>query len=114
MQSFYTQDINSLIMGEVIKLFSDNQGVCYQSVLSTLFTKIPKIFFFVLAKKCIESSGVIFEPLTNTIKSSLFSLFYIKKKYSLKITDPESHMIAYIKEQEFPIFPIYTSVIERV
>ena len=83
MQSIYAQDTNSLIMGEVIKLFSSSERVCYQSILSTLFTKIPKIFFFVLAKKCIESSTVIFEPLINAIKSTLFTLFPQHRQQSL-------------------------------
>lgn len=106
------QSIDSIIMNEVIKTFS-GENVCLgdiKGMFYAVFSKLPKILLFIAAKKCIEGSATLFEPLTTFMKSTLVSLLYRKRIFSktdISSADFHSGRIASEKipkiESPFPI-----------
>ena len=109
----YTQSVDTIIMGEVVKTFSDSD-MCIASInglLRAIFSKLPKILLFIVAKKCIESSSSLFEPFINSIKNTFVSILYRKKTYPKDNALSEDFYTARaamntIPNTDYPIAPV--------
>lgn len=113
----YTQSVDSIIMSEVIKTFSttDFCPANISNLFTSIFSKLPKIILFIIAKKCIESSGSLFEPFISSIKSTFLSLFYRQKEYSTVDALKKEFYITRVIKQQVPLttFPIASMMVKE-
>lgn len=79
----YGMNVDSLIMQEVVKSFS-SESLTLAGVFSGLFTKLPKIFVYIAAKKCIESSSAIMEPIQIFFQALVGKFLYRTETYNTK------------------------------
>jgi hypothetical protein len=102
-QSFSTNP-DTLILQEAIKAFSTSNGSCMASLITSLFSKIPKLFLFIGIKKLIESSSTLFDPITKIVTATLVRLLYTKAIYKNKdVYDIEYHICRELKNQKFTL-----------